>query len=206
MIGRRKAIVEDEPGVTRDRNYGEVRWDERGFTVVDTGGLVESASKEGLPAEIRKQIEIAIDEADLILFLMDGKDGLTPADREIDRLMRVQPKPVIYGVNKIDGAGHEESVFDFYALGIDQIFSVSAAHGYGVKDLFEEITRRLPERPSEKREERTRVAVVGRPNVGKSSWINRILGRRRLLVDAEPGTTRDAIDTPFFDRNRIVEG
>jgi GTP-binding protein len=196
MVGTRKAIVENEPGVTRDRNYAEVQWDDSVFTVIDTGGF-ESVSKARLSAEIRRQIEVAIEEADLILFLMDGKEGLTPADQEIDRLMRVQSKPVIYGVNKIDGPNHEERVFDFYTLGIDQIFSVSAAHGYGVTDLLDTVTKKLPDSESEKVEERTRVAVVGRPNVGKSSWIHRILGEQRLLVDEEPGTTRDAIDTPF---------
>ncbi len=196
MIRRRKAIVRDEPGVTRDRNYGEVRWGDRAFAVVDTGGF-DLISKERLPAEIRKQIEVALDEADLILFLMDGGDGLAPADQEIDRMMRAQHKPVIYAVNKIDGPSHEEHVFDFYALGIDQIFSISAVHGYGIEDLLETISRKLPESVFGEEEERTRVAVVGRPNVGKSSWVNRILGQERLLVDAEPGTTRDAIDTPF---------
>ncbi len=196
MIGKRKAIVEDEPGVTRDRNYGVVRWEGHVFTIIDTGGF-ESVSTEGLLGDIHRQIEIAMNEADLILFLMDGKDGLTPTDREVDRLLRVQQKPVIYCVNKIDGPNHEDKVFDFYALGSEQLFSVSAAHGYGMEDIFAEISQKLPERGFKSDEERTRVAVVGRPNVGKSSWINRILGEPRLLVDAEPGTTRDAIDTPF---------
>ncbi len=196
VVGKRKAIVENEPGVTRDRNYGEAHWDSRAFTVIDTGGF-EPVSKEKLRVEIRKQIQIAIAEADLILFLMDGKEGLNPADQEIDRILRAQHKPVIYSVNKIDGPSHEEKVFDFYILGIDQIFSISAAHGYGIGALFDEVVKKLPESGSEIEEDRTKVAVVGRPNVGKSSWINRVLGQERLLVDERPGTTRDAIDTPF---------
>ena len=196
IIRTRKAIVENEPGVTRDRNYGEARWGERSFTIIDTGGF-ESVPRERLLVQIREQIQLAIEEADLILFLMDGKEGLTPADREIDRLLRAQDKPVIYSVNKIDGPGHEDRIYDFYALGIDRLFSVSASHGYGVEGLLEEIAKALPESMSTTDEERIRVAVVGRPNVGKSSWINRVLGQQRLLVDDRPGTTRDAIDTPF---------
>jgi GTP-binding protein len=196
LIRTRKAIVEDEPGVTRDRNYGEVHWDDSSFTMIDTGGF-EPVSREGLLIQIREQIQLAMDEADLILFLMDGKEGLTPADQEIARLLFAQEKPVIYCVNKIDGPTHEERVFDFYTLGIDSILSVSASHGYGVEDLLEEISGRLPQSLVETEEKRIRVAVVGRPNVGKSSWINRILGEHRLLVDDRPGTTRDAIDTAF---------
>jgi GTP-binding protein len=196
IIRTRKAIVEDKPGVTRDRNYGEAVWDERSFTLIDTGGF-EPVSRERLPVQIREQIQLAIEEADLILFLMDGKSGLTPADQEIDRLLRVQHKPVIYSVNKIDGPDHEGRVLDFHVLGVAPIFSVSASHGYGLQTLLDEIVKGLPQSVALREEERTRVAVVGRPNVGKSSWINRILGKQRLLVDDSPGTTRDAIDTPF---------
>jgi len=196
IIRTRKAIVENEPGVTRDRNYGEARWNDRSFTIIDTGGF-EPVSRDRLPAQIQEQIQLAIDESDLILFLMDGKEGITSADQEIVRLLRAQDKPVIYSVNKIDGPNHEGRVFDFYALGVDRVFSVSASHGYGVGELLDELARELPESASPIDEERTRVAVVGRPNVGKSSWINRVLGQQRLLVDDRPGTTRDAIDTPF---------
>lgn len=196
IIRTRKAIVENEPGVTRDRNYGEARWNDRSFTIIDTGGF-EPVSRDRFPAQIREQIQLAMDESDLILFLMDGKEGLTSADQEIDRLLRAQDTPVIYSVNKIDGPNHEGRVFDFYALGVDRVFSVSASHGYGVGELLDELARELPESAAPIDEERTRVAVVGRPNVGKSSWINRVLGQQRLLVDDRPGTTRDAIDTPF---------
>jgi GTP-binding protein len=188
--------VENEPGVTRDRNYGEAHWDSNVFTVIDTGGF-EPVSREKLPAQIREQIQLAIDEADLILFVMDGKEGLTPSDQEICRLLRAQQKPVIYGVNKIDNPKREAGVFDFYSLGVERIFSVSATHGYGVGELLDEVARTLPASEPSIDEERISIAVVGRPNVGKSSWINRILGQPRLLVDDRPGTTRDAIDTYF---------
>ncbi len=196
IIRTRKAIVENEPGVTRDRNYGEARWNDRSFTIIDTGGF-EPVSRDRLPAQIREQIQLAMDESDLILFVMDGKEGLTSADQEIDRLLRAKHRPVIYSVNKIDGPNHEGRVFDFYALGVERLFSVSASHGYGVEELLDELASELPESAAPIDEQRTRVAVVGRPNVGKSSWINRILGQRRLLVDDRPGTTRDAIDTAF---------
>ena len=196
LIGVKKAIVVDEPGVTRDRNYGEVRWDEGVFTVIDTGGF-EPVSQERLPLQIREQIQFAIDEADVILFVMDAKDGLTPSDEEISRLLRKQEKPVVYCVNKVDGPRHEDKVLDFYGLGVDRVLTVSAAHGYGVGELLDEMVRMLPKAEAPVEEERIRIAVVGRPNVGKSSWINRVLGQDRLLVDEQPGTTRDAIDTYF---------
>jgi GTP-binding protein len=198
IVGARKAIVQDDPGVTRDRNYGEVVWDTKRFTVIDTGGF-EPVSRENLPVQIREQVQLAMDEADLILFLMDGKEGFTPSDQEIGRLLRKQEKPVIYSVNKIDTPQHEDRVYDFHPLGVDRIFMVSAAHGYGIGELLEEVATALPESVSalEGDEDRIKIAVVGRPNVGKSSWINRILGQKRLLVDDQPGTTRDAIDTYF---------
>jgi GTP-binding protein len=196
IIRMNKAIVENEPGVTRDRNYGEARWDSRVFTIIDTGGF-EPVSRERLTVQIGEQIQLAIDEADLILFLMDGKEGFTPGDQEIDRLLRAQDKPVIHGVNKIDGPEHEERAFDFYRLGVDRILSFSASHGYGIAELLDEIARDLPQSEPSVDEDRIRVAVVGRPNVGKSSMVNRILGKERLLVDDRPGTTRDAIDAPF---------
>jgi len=196
LIGLQKAIVVDEPGVTRDRNYGEVRWDEGTFTVIDTGGF-EPVSQERLPLQIREQIQFAIDEADVILFVMDGKDGLTPSDGEISRRLRRQEKPVVYCVNKVDGPRHEDKVLDFHGLGVDRFFTVSAAHGYGVGELLDEMVTMLPRAEARLEEERIRIAVVGRPNVGKSSWINRVLGRDRLLVSEQPGTTRDAIDTNF---------
>ena len=200
IAGGRKAIVWDEPGVTRDRNYSDVEWGGDAFTLIDTGGF-EPASKDRIFVQMREQCQLAMDEADVILFTMDGKEGLTPSDREIVDILRKLNKPVFYIVNKIDGPKHEEKALDFYGLGIEQIYSISAEHGYGVNDLMEEVTKALPDLADEKwDEEVTKVAVIGRPNVGKSSLINRLLGYKRVLVDEIPGTTRDSIDT-FFERD-----
>jgi len=200
IAGGKKAIVWDEPGVTRDRNYSDVEWEESAFTLIDTGGF-EPASKDRIFVQMREQCQLAMDEADVILFMMDGKEGLTPSDREIVDILRKLNKPVFYIVNKIDGPKHEEKALDFYGLGIEQIYSISAEHGYGANELMEEVTKALPNAAEEKSdEEGTKVAVIGRPNVGKSSLINRLLGYKRVLVDEIPGTTRDSIDT-FFERD-----
>jgi GTP-binding protein len=197
MARGRKAIVENEPGVTRDRNYAEVTWDGKAFTLIDTGGF-EPVSRDRIFIQMREQCQLAMDEADAIIFVMDGKDGLMPSDREITDLLRRQEKPVFYVVNKIDGPKHEEKALEFYGLGVEPVYSISAEHRYGVDDLLDDIAGVLPEsRDEEEDEEATRVAVIGRPNVGKSSLINRLLGYKRVLVDDVPGTTRDSIDTPF---------
>ena len=195
IVGRKKAIVEDQPGVTRDRNYADIEWGHKSFSLIDTGGF-EPISRERMFIQIREQCQLAIDEADLILFLMDGKDGLAPSDKEIVSILRREAKPVLYVVNKIDGPSHEEKVFEFYGIGVQTILSISAQHNYGVDDLMTEMLKELPT-PDEREveEEVTRIAVVGRPNVGKSSLINRILGYDRVIVNESPGTTRDAIDT-----------
>jgi len=203
LARRRKAIVEDVPGVTRDRNYAEASWDDRPFILIDTGGF-EPTAKERLPQQIREQAEVAIQEADLILFLMDGKEGLNPTDIEVATFLRKITKPIFYVVNKIDGERQEENVLDFYRLGVSNLHSISAEHGRGVGDLMEEVLKALPPAfpQEEKAEERIRVAIVGRPNVGKSSLLNKLIGRQRAVVDAAPGTTRDAIDTPFTKDGR----
>jgi GTP-binding protein len=191
----KKAIVWDEPGVTRDRNYADVEWEVRAFTLIDTGGF-EPLSRDRLFIQMREQCQLAIEEADVILFTMDGKEGLTPSDKEIANILRKLNKPVFYVVNKIDGPRHEERVIEFYALGAETIYSISAEHGYGVKGLMDDVIEVLPSLPDQKWDrDATKVAVVGRPNVGKSSLINRLLGYKRVLVDEAPGTTRDAIDT-----------
>jgi GTP-binding protein len=191
----RKAIVWDEPGVTRDRNYADVERDEGSFALIDTGGF-EPASKDRIFVQMREQCQLAMDEADAILFMMDGKEGLTPSDREIVDILRRLNKPVFYIVNKIDGPKHEDKTFEFYGLGMEPIYSISAEHGYGVSGLMDEVTKVLPASTEKKwDQEVTRVAVLGRPNVGKSSLVNRLLGHKRVLVDEVPGTTRDAIDT-----------
>jgi GTP-binding protein len=200
IAGGKKAIVWDEPGVTRDRNYADVTWEESIFTLIDTGGF-EPVSKDRIFIQMREQCQVAMDQADAILFVMDGREGLTPSDKEIADLLRRQPKRVFYIVNKIDGPKHEEKVFEFYGLGVEPIYSISSQDGYGVNGLMEDVVNVLPA-PTE--EEgfggATRVAVVGRPNVGKSSLINQFLGYKRVLVDEAPGTTRDSIDT-LFERN-----
>ncbi|MET0501770.1 MAG: ribosome biogenesis GTPase Der [Candidatus Binatia bacterium] len=200
LIGERKAIVDDSPGVTRDRNYGELEWGATRFQLIDTGGF--DADAEGnLHESVQKQSRLALAEADVILFLLDGKGGLNPLDREVVDLLRRQEKPVFFAVNKIDSRQRSDNLYDFYALGIDPLFSISAEHGLGIPDLMDEIVRQFP--PAEagdgesEEEAPLRIAVVGRPNVGKSTLINRLLGFERSVVDAAPGTTRDALDTPF---------
>lgn len=195
IAGGKKAIVWDEPGVTRDRNYADLEWEESTFTLIDTGGF-EPVSKDRLFIQMREQCQVAMEEADVILFTMDGKEGLTPSDKEIANILRKLNKPVFYIVNKIDGPKHEERVLEFYGLGVETIYSISAEHGYGVRGLMDQVTKALPSLPDEKWDKDvTKIAVVGRPNVGKSSLINRLLGYKRVLVDEAPGTTRDAVDT-----------
>ena len=190
----KKAIVWDEPGVTRDRNYADVEWGASTFTLIDTGGF-EPLSKNRLFVQMREQCQLAIEEAAVILFTMDGKEGLTPSDKEIANILRKLNKPVFYVVNKIDGPRHEERLVEFYALGVETIYSISAEHGYGVKGLMDDLIKALPSLPDKKWDrDVTKVAVVGRPNVGKSSLLNCLLGYKRVLVDEAPGTTRDAID------------
>jgi len=197
ISGGRKAIVWDEPGVTRDRNYSDVEFGGTAFTLIDTGGF-EPASKDPIFVQMREQCQVAMDEADVILFVMDGKEGLTPSDREIVDILRKLNKPVFYIINKIDGPKHEERKLEFYGLGMESIYSISAEHGYGVNELVEEVTKALPDLAEEQWDKDvTKVAVIGRPNVGKSSLINRLLGYQRVLVDELPGTTRDAIGTRF---------
>jgi len=197
IAGWKKAIVSNEPGVTRDRNYADVDWEGTAFTLIDTGGF-EPVSKDRIFVQMREQCELAMDEADVILFVMDGREGLTPSDKEIAHLLRKQNKSVLFIVNKIDGPKHEEKVLDFYGLGVEVLYPVSADDRYGVATLMEEVVKVLPPSTQEEKDRgATRVAVIGRPNVGKSSLINRLLGYKRVLVDEVPGTTRDAIDTPI---------
>jgi GTP-binding protein len=197
IAGWKKAIVANEPGVTRDRNYGEVDWEGRVFTLIDTGGF-EPVSRDRIFVQMREQCELAMEEADVILFVMDGREGLTPSDKEIAHLLRKQNKSVFFIVNKIDGPKHEDKVLDFYGLGVESLYPVSAEDRYGVADLMDDVVNVLPPSTQEKKDRgATKVTVVGRPNVGKSSLINRLLGFKRVLVDEVPGTTRDAIDTPI---------
>jgi len=190
----RKALVDNSPGVTRDRNYGDARWDDTSFTLVDTGGFSDFES-DGFGALVRYQVMQAIEEADAIVMLFDGREGATPIDTDLVHELRRSSKPIFYGVNKIDGASHESLLSDFSVLGVDPLYPVSAEHGYGVHDLLDALTAVLPRSAPEAASDRIRLAVIGRPNVGKSSLINRLLGDERLVVSEIPGTTRDAVDT-----------
>jgi GTP-binding protein len=201
LIGERKAIVDDSPGVTRDRNYAEAEWAGRKFQLIDTGGL-DIDAVGSLEKSVQKQSRLALAEADIILFLLDGKGGLNPLDREAVDLLRKEDKPVFFAVNKIDSRRRGDNLYEFYALGIDPLFSISAEHGLGIPDLMDEIVQQFAdaqESGEEPEEEKTslHISVVGRPNVGKSTLINRLLGFERSVVDSTPGTTRDALDTPF---------
>ena len=194
----RRAIVDNQPGVTRDRNYNEVAWRRRRFMLVDTGGL-EPDEREGLKGRILRQTLTAVDEADVIVFLLDGRAGPTPLDTAAAELLRQAPKPVFYAVNKLDTGPRESDLYEFYQLGVERLFPLSAEHGLGVADLMQEVVDALPqggERPPETAEPLA-LAVVGRPNVGKSTLVNRLLGYDRSLVDSRPGTTRDALQAAF---------
>ena len=195
ILGKKTAIVDDVPGVTRDRNYADANYRNRPFRLVDTGGLDPSAS-EGMLALIKRQSELAIAEADILILLMDGRTGLTPADQEVVRLLRGTTKPLFVAINKIDTPKVETLVADFYQLGTDQFYPISAEHGIGVAELLDAIYPLLPV-PDEHEEQRTmpRIAVVGRPNVGKSTLVNAVLGEDRVVVSNVPGTTRDSIDS-----------
>ena len=197
MTRSRDAIVDDLPGVTRDRNFGDVRWNDRAFTLVDTGGFAEGDADAFAP-HIRQQVEQAIADADAVILMLDGKGGSSPFDADLIHILRTLDKPVFYVVNKIDGEGQEKELTDFYSLGLDTLFPVSAEHGYGVADFLDELTAGFPEMTADEAGTDTvRIAVVGKPNAGKSSLINAILGEDRLVVSDVAGTTRDAIDSVF---------
>lgn len=188
------ALVDDFPGVTRDRNYKDAVWDDVEFTLVDTGGF-SAQNLDDFAEEIRFQVGRAINSADAIVLVLDRKTGPSPFDTELINLLRGAQKPVFYIVNKVDGPDQEDELYDFYRLGIEHPYPVSAAHGYGVSDFLDDLIDVLPEQDTLESEEPIKIAVVGRPNVGKSSLINRILGEPRLLVSEIAGTTRDAVDT-----------
>lgn len=197
LLGRRKAIVEDFPGVTRDRHYAEITRFSRPFLLVDTGGF-EPASEDRLLIQMREQSQLAVEEADVIFFMMDVKDGLTPSDIEIVATLRQVDKPVFYLVNKVDGEKQEALTSEFYDLGIDSFYSLSAEHGLGINDLMDNLEKYLPDEPVDAdKETEIRMSIVGRPNVGKSSLVNRLLGYERVVANPVAGTTRDSIDTPL---------
>ena len=213
LIGERRAIVQDEPGTTRDRLYGEAEWSGQAFIVVDTGGLDVastdkarqkgdqpeslSASSRDFVREIREQAEVAIEQADVVVFLVDAKDGITAADQDVAEILRRSGRPVVLAVNKADNEVRRQSAFEFYELGLGEAFPISAHHGTGTGDLLDEIVAQIPPAEESPEDHGIHIAIVGRPNVGKSSLLNALLQQDRAIVSPIPGTTRDALDTPL---------
>lgn len=195
LIGERHAIVDDEPGITRDRLYGRVEWMGHQFSLIDTGGI--EIVNRPFQEQIRMQAEIAINEADIIVFVVDGRLGVTTDDHVVTGMLRKVNKPIIFVVNKIDEGAHIANAHEFYGLGLGEPLIVSGSHGIGIGDLLNEIIKNLPEDKDELEEEQITFCVVGRPNVGKSSLTNAILNQDRVIVSDISGTTRDSIDTPF---------
>ena len=196
ITGKRIAIVEDTPGVTRDRIYADGEWLTHSFTLIDTGGI-EPMREDIISKQMRRQAELAIETADVIIFIVDGREGLTAADVEVAEMLRRSKKPVVLAVNKIDHPKYADALYDFYELGIGEPITISAEQGLGLGDVLDEVVAHFPEHAGEDEGEATRVAVVGKPNVGKSSLVNALLGDERTIVSNIPGTTRDAIDSPF---------
>ena len=201
LIGRREAIVDPRPGVTRDRNFAAADWNGRRFWLVDTGGLVPGAA-DALNRAIRAQVEAAVAESDVLLFVVDVEQGVHPADLEIAQYLRGVDRPVLLVANKADRLPEDQRHLSFYELGLGDPFPVSAAIGKSTGDLLDRIVEMCPEREGEQVEGAVQVAIVGRPNVGKSSLLNRLLGRDRMVVADEPGTTRDSVDTPVEHEGR----
>ncbi|WP_317636594.1 ribosome biogenesis GTPase Der [Xylocopilactobacillus apicola] len=193
IIGKRQAIVLDTPGVTRDRNYGVADWNGKKFNIIDTGGM--NFQKGDFNSEINSQVESALADADLIIFLTDSKSGITDLDAQIGKLLRPRKKDVILAVNKADNDMYRLNAYDFYNLGLGDPIAISANHGTGVGDLLDLVTKKLPDQedPSENDHDQINVSIIGEPNVGKSSLVNRLIGDERLIVSSEAGTTRDAI-------------
>jgi GTP-binding protein len=198
MIQRREAIVDSVAGVTRDRNYGKSEWNGKEFSVIDTGGYIKG-SDDVFEAEIRKQVELAIDEADVILFIVDVEEGITPMDEEVAKLLRKVTKPVLLGVNKVDNAMREKDAIEFYNLGLGDYITFASTSGSGTGELLDALIDVFPEKSDAHQDDSglPRFAVVGRPNAGKSSFINALIGKDRFVVTDIAGTTRDSIDTKF---------
>jgi GTP-binding protein len=206
IIGERDAIVDPQSGVTRDRHYGEAQWNGKKFTVIDTGGYVPE-SKDVFEAAIREQVWIAIEEADVIVFVVDGITGVTPLDVEIAKILRQTNKKVVLAVNKIDNEKSEIYTAQFYELGVGEPFPISALHGRKIGDFLDEVVKDLSSVDGEEKneEDQIKVAIVGQPNVGKSSFVNAVLGENRTIVTDIPGTTRDSIDTQFeYNGNKFL--
>lgn len=194
ILGARKAIVLDQPGVTRDRHYAEVDWAGREFILIDTGGFVPESS-DVFEAAVREQVHLSIEEAAVVLLLVDGQDGILPMDREIARMLRKSAKRVLLVVNKIDGPKHDQKLYEFHELGLGNPYPISAISGRQTGDLLDVVVEGFPEQQFEEEDESFRLAIIGRPNVGKSSLANAFLGKPRSIVTDIPGTTRDALDS-----------
>jgi GTPase len=205
VLGERLAIVEDRPGVTRDRHFARADWGGRHFYVVDTGGIIEH-SDEPMDRLIRQQVLVAIEEADVVVMMVDGREGPNPLDFSVAERLRRSDRPVVLVVNKVDNLGSTSALqhHDFWELGLGEPLPVSSLSGKGSGDVLDAIVERLPEVTEAEEEEQLRVAVVGVPNVGKSSFVNRLLGEERLVVSETAGTTRDAIDTPLQYHGRTL--
>jgi len=205
IIGDRLAIVEDKPGVTRDRIYGTGEWIGKPFNIIDTGGI-EVYGEDEMLRSIRVQAELAIEEADVIVFMCEAKSGVTQADEEVAQMLFRSGKPIVLAVNKVDNMSRMDDIYEFYSLGFGDPVPISGSHGTGIGDLLDEVVNNLPDLSDEEYDEDViKVALIGRPNVGKSSLVNAILGEERVIVSDVAGTTRDAIDTPFEkDDQRFV--
>ncbi|NEW06096.1 ribosome biogenesis GTPase Der [Paenibacillus sp. SYP-B3998] len=197
IVGDRLAIVEDKPGVTRDRLYGVGEWLNQSFSVIDTGGI-EIDGEDAILKSVRMQAELAIEEADVIIFMVDAKAGVTPSDEEVAQLLFRSKKPIVLAVNKVDNLQRQDDIYEFYSLGFGDPIGISGSHGIGIGDLLEAVCAQFPDKQEEEYgDEVVKFALIGRPNVGKSSLTNAILGEERVIVSDVAGTTRDAIDTPF---------
>lgn len=204
IVGERVSIVEDIPGVTRDRIYSSAEWLTHDFNIIDTGGI--EIGDEPFLEQIRQQAEIAIEEADVIIFMTNGREGVTAADEQVAKILYKTKKPVVLAVNKIDNPDMREMIYDFYALGFGEPWPISGSHGLGLGDLLDECAKHFPqEDENQYGDDVIKFSLIGRPNVGKSSLVNAFLGQERVIVSNIAGTTRDAIDTPYeYDGHEYV--
>lgn len=195
IAGERISIVEDTPGVTRDRIYAHAEWLGKHFSMIDTGGI--EISDQPLLTQIRQQAEIAIDEADVIIFVADVENGVTDADEQVARILYRSNKPVVLAVNKVDNPERRSDIYDYYSLGLGEPYAVSSVHGIGMGDLLDAVIKEFPDNAANDEDDSIHFSFIGRPNVGKSSLVNAILGENRVIVSNVAGTTRDAINTQF---------
>ena len=196
LIEKKDAIVDSVSGVTRDRNYGKCDWNGKEFSIIDTGGYLVGGN-DIFEKQIDKQVELAIDECDLIIFLVDVESGLIGMDQEVSKLLYKSKKPFFLAVNKVDNSYRQNQIHEFYQIGVDKIYPISAINGSGTGDLLDDVVIKLPTIQNENQQNLPKFAVVGRPNAGKSSYINSLIGETRYIVTDIPGTTRDSIDTKY---------